>query len=136
MSKPIVVTLCGSTRFREEYEAVTRTEALAGRIVISVGLFGHQEAMDMGGTVKAMLDELHLRKIDLCSEIMVVNPLVRVCPKCQSIWRHDHVRIEVCSCHTDLRDVEPVGYVGSSTRREIAYAREHGKTIRSLNPLE
>jgi hypothetical protein len=41
--------------------------------VISVGLFGHQEAMDMGGPVKAMLDELHLRKIDISDEILVIN---------------------------------------------------------------
>jgi hypothetical protein len=73
MEKPRVVTLCGSTRFRVAFEQAQRDETLAGRIVISVGLFGHQEAMDMGGPTKAMLDELHLRKIDISDEILVIN---------------------------------------------------------------
>jgi hypothetical protein len=71
--KPTIVTLCGSTRFPEAFIKATRDETLAGHIVISVGLFGHQEGMDMGGPIKAMLDELHLRKIDLADEILVLN---------------------------------------------------------------
>jgi hypothetical protein len=72
-ARPRVVTLCGSTRFPDAFLAATRSETLAGKIVISVGLFGHQEGMDMGGPVKAMLDELHLRKIDMADEILVLN---------------------------------------------------------------
>ncbi len=45
---------------------------------------------------KAVLDELHLRKIDLADRVLVVNP---------------------------------GGYVGESTAREIAYARAAGKVI-------
>jgi hypothetical protein len=36
-------------------------------------LFGHQEAVDMGGPVKAALDQLHFRKIDISDEILVLN---------------------------------------------------------------
>lgn len=72
-TSPVVVCLCGSTRFREAYEKANREETLAGRIVLSVGLFGHLEGIDMSGPVKAMLDELHLRKIDLADEILVLN---------------------------------------------------------------
>ena len=71
---PTIVTLCGSTRFKNEYIDAQREESLAGKIVITVGLFGHQEALDMGGPVKQMLDELHLRKIDLANEILVICP--------------------------------------------------------------
>lgn len=98
-SKPRVVTVCGSTRFRAEYERATRELTLQGVIVISVGLFGHQEAIDMEGPIKAMLDELHLRKIDLSDGIYVINP---------------------------------GGYIGESTAREIEYARRHGKTVEYL----
>lgn len=42
--RPVVVCLCGSTRFREAFEQAARRETLAGNIVLSVGLFGHQEA--------------------------------------------------------------------------------------------
>jgi hypothetical protein len=50
-----------------------KTETLAGKIVLSVGLFGHNEGLDMDGPVKKMLDELHLRKIDLADEVLVLN---------------------------------------------------------------
>jgi len=36
-----VITLCGSTRFRREFEEANKRLTLAGNIVISVGLFGH-----------------------------------------------------------------------------------------------
>lgn len=99
-----VITLCGSTRFRAEYERVQKELTLHGNIVISVGLFGHSgdgEVWKDG--VKEMLDEMHLAKIDMADEIFVINP---------------------------------GGYIGQSTAREIAYARSHGKTVKSLCPLE
>jgi hypothetical protein len=72
--RPPVVCLCGSTRFKDAFEAASRSETLAGRIVLSVGgIYGHMEGLDMGGPVKAMLDELHLRKIDMANEILVVS---------------------------------------------------------------
>lgn len=71
--RPTIICLCGSTRFADEFIAASRRETLAGKIVLSVGLFGHAEALDMGGPVKAMLDELHLRKIDLAHEVLVVS---------------------------------------------------------------
>ena len=36
-----VITLCGSTRFKDEYVEAQKRLTLAGNIVISVGLFGH-----------------------------------------------------------------------------------------------
>lgn len=71
--RPRRVVLCGSTRFADAYRDANRTETLAGRIVLSVGLLGHAEGIDMNGPVKAALDELHLRKIDLADGILVVS---------------------------------------------------------------
>jgi hypothetical protein len=71
--KPTIVCLCGSSRFRDAYEQANRRETLQGKIVLSIGMFGHQEGLDMDGPIKAMLDELHLRKIDLANEILVLN---------------------------------------------------------------
>ncbi len=71
--RPVVVCLCGSTRFREAFEQAARRETLAGNIVLSVGLFGHQEGIDMAGEVKARLDVLHLAKIDLAQEVLILN---------------------------------------------------------------
>jgi hypothetical protein len=70
---PRVVTLCGSSRFMEQYQAAMKSETLAGRIAIGMGMFGHRDGLDMDGPIKAMLDELHLRKIDLADEVLVVN---------------------------------------------------------------
>lgn len=69
-----VVTLCGSTRFKEEYLAVQKRLTLEGNIVISVGLFGHSgdDEVWTEGT-KAMLDDMHKRKIDMADEIFVIN---------------------------------------------------------------
>ncbi len=71
--RPIIVCLCGSTKFKEAYEIANRQETLKGKIVLSVGMFGHLEGMDMNGEVKKMLDELHLRKIDLADEVLILN---------------------------------------------------------------
>ena len=69
-----VVTLCGSTRFKEEFINTQKRLTLEGCIVISVGLFGHsgdQEVFTDG--VKEMLDDMHKRKIDMADEIFVIN---------------------------------------------------------------
>ncbi len=103
-----VVTLCGSTRFRDQFMEVQKRLTLDRCIVISVGLFGHGgdaevwDGMDEGtlSATKVMLDDMHKRKIDMADEIYVI-------------------------------DVD--GYVGESTRSEIAYARWHGKPVRYLS---
>ncbi len=95
-----IITLCGSTRFKEQYIAEEKRLTLEGNIVISVGLFGHSGDPEVyENDNKKMLDEMHLRKIDLADEIFVINP---------------------------------GGYVGESTRREISYAVETGKTVKYL----
>ena len=102
-----VITLCGSTRFKDEFMESQKRLTLEGNIVISVGLFGHAgdaevwENMDEGTLTKTkeMLDDMHKRKIDMADEIYVIN---------------------VC------------GYIGSSTKSEIEYARATGKGIRYL----
>jgi hypothetical protein len=73
---PEVTTLCGSTRFKDAFTEAIRRLTLEGRIVISVGLFGWDEGRPedvLGEDVKAMLDQLHLRKIDLSDGIYVLN---------------------------------------------------------------
>lgn len=69
-----VITLCGSTKFKDEFIEAQKKPTLAGNIVISVGLFGHSGDAEVWteGT-KAMLDDMHLRKIDMADEIFVIN---------------------------------------------------------------
>ena len=102
-----VITLCGSTRFKDAFMQAQKKLTLEGNIVISVGLFGHSgdqevwEGMseDTMTQTKIMLDDMHKRKIDMADEIFVINV---------------------------------GGYVGESTRSEIEYAESVGKPVRYL----
>lgn len=69
-----VITLCGSTRFKDAFMEAQKRLTLEGNIVISVGLFGHSgdEEVWAPGT-KEMLDDMHRAKIDLADEILVIN---------------------------------------------------------------
>lgn len=105
-----VITLCGSTRFKDEFMRVQKELTLKGNIVISVGLFGHSgdnevwEQMDEGTLTKTkeMLDDMHKRKIDMADEIFVINVN---------------------------------GYIGDSTKSEIDYAKSHGKKVNYLEEI-
>jgi len=105
-----VITLCGSTRFKDQFMEAQKRLTLEGNIVISVGLFGHSgdqevwENMDEGTLTKTkeMLDDMHKRKIDMADSIYVINV---------------------------------GGYVGTSTKSEIEYAIAHGKEVRYLEEL-
>jgi hypothetical protein len=70
-----IITLCGSTKFKDEFIAEQKRLTLEGNIVISVGLFGHSGDEDVWlEKTKMMLDDMHKRKIDLADEIFVINP--------------------------------------------------------------
>lgn len=69
-----VITLCGSTKFKDQFMEMQKKLTLEGNIVISVGLFGHSgddEAWAEG--TKEMLDDMHKRKIDMADEIFVID---------------------------------------------------------------
>jgi hypothetical protein len=103
-SRPRIVVLCGSTRFPGEFAAANYRETIAGRVVLTVGVYphaqethGHGEGGDVDAATKIALDDLHKHKIDLADEVLVL-------------------------------DVD--GYIGDSTRSEIDYAVRHGKPVR------
>lgn len=105
---PKIVCLCGSTRFRRDFQKANLRETLEGNIVLSIGAasgtdddhFGNLSKEDYA--VKMVLDDLHKRKIDTAEEILVVS--------------------------------DASGYVGDSTCSEINYAIRYGKKIRWLYP--
>lgn len=110
MNKYKIITLCGSTRFKDEFMKAQKELTLKGYIVLSVGLFGHSgdsevwEGMDEGTRTKTkeMLDDMHKRKIDMADEIYVINVN---------------------------------GYIGTSTKSEIEYAHLHNKKINYLEDI-
>lgn len=69
-----VVTLCGSTKFKDEFMEAQKYLTLQGHIIISVGVFGHSGDNEfMTDETKEMLDDMHKRKIDMADGIYVIN---------------------------------------------------------------
>ena len=126
-ARPIIVCLCGSTRFYDAFRQANYDETMAGKIVLTVGHYPHtstrrviidgcmgQQECDVevvnthsenvGCTPekKIELDKLHFKKIELADEVLILNV---------------------------------GGYIGQSTRNELQYAQKLLKTIRYLeNP--
>jgi hypothetical protein len=72
-SRPVIVCLCGSTKFKTAFDAANLAETLAGRIVLSVGCFMHHDQVTITDEQKIGLDDLHKRKIDLADEVLILN---------------------------------------------------------------
>ncbi len=69
-----VITLCGSTKFKDDFLREQKRLSLEGNIVISVGMFGHSGDSEVWAEgVNEMLDDMHKRKIDMADEIFVIN---------------------------------------------------------------
>lgn len=105
--RPEIVTLCGSTRFKDAINRVNAELTMQGKLVISLGVFGHVDLPDRDWTTdgsddKRLLDDLHKRKIDLADSIYVVNV---------------------------------GGYIGESTNSEIEYAEMAGKPVSYLEAI-
>ena len=74
MNRYPIVTLCGSTKFKNEFITVQKKLTLQGNIVISLGLFGHSgDSEGLSKDTEEMLREIHREKIDMCDEIYVIN---------------------------------------------------------------
>ena len=67
-----VITLCGSTRFKDDFERINKELTLMGNIVISVGVFGHNGDTFTEEQI-VMLDDMHKRKIDMADAIYIIN---------------------------------------------------------------
>jgi hypothetical protein len=103
--RPEIVCICGSTRFADDMRAANRDLTFAGVIVVAPGVFPRAEEHEAD---EFITDE----------QKAALGAL--------------HLR------KIDLADrvlvVNPGGYVGESTRREIAYARATGKPISFTDP--
>ncbi len=69
-----IITLCGSSRFKDEFMALNARETLLGNIVLTMGFFHHMDKVPITAEQKVALDKLHCEKIDMSHEILVINP--------------------------------------------------------------
>lgn len=72
--KPKVITMCGSTKWKDDYMREYRRLVFEGNIVIASLIFSHADGESTTKEQKDFLDQLHLRKIDISDAIFVVNP--------------------------------------------------------------
>jgi hypothetical protein len=111
--RPVIVCLCGSTRYWRTFQDASLRETMKGRIVLSIGAARGRDDDDptFGGFVpaadydatKEQLDLLHLQKINLADEVLILN--------CDD-------------------------YIGDSTKRELAHARQQRKVVRWWQPTD
>jgi hypothetical protein len=123
VDRPVIVCLCGSTRFYDAFQEANYRLTMEGKIVLSVGFAGRlqKQRVTIDGCMgpeecdvltvrsgesvgctpaqKVKLDELHKEKIDLADEVFVLNV---------------------------------GGYIGESTRSEIEHALKRHKPVRYL----
>jgi hypothetical protein len=75
--RPPIVVLCGSTRFVEHFNRHRQVLTRTGSIVLSIEIVTtqarDQDPQHADPALKARLDELHLRKIDLADRVFVLN---------------------------------------------------------------
>jgi len=78
-NRPTIVCLCGSTRFYGAFQRANYEETMAGKIVLSVGFYPHSAMQAHGEAVgctpgqKEALDELHMRKVEMADEVLILN---------------------------------------------------------------
>ena len=104
---PEIVCLCGSSRFIESFAVLAWEFEKQGRIALGLHLLPASYPTKVADHIAEaegvtdILNNLHLRKIDLADAVFIVNVN---------------------------------GYIGTDTRREIAYAKQLGKPITYLEP--
>lgn len=116
MNRPKVYTLCGSSRFPEAFHLVNAHLSMQGHVVISLGLFGHADEPRGARFLTSDGDESTPEKVAL-----------------------DQLHFRKIDMADAIFVVNVGGYVGSSTKREIAYAEANGKAVEwlftpALNP--
>jgi hypothetical protein len=105
--RPKIICLCGSTRFYPAFQEANYRLTMEGAIVLSVGFYPHAQN-EMHGEDKGCTPE---QKIAL-----------------------DELHKRKIDLADEIFVLNVGGYVGDSTASEMAYATQHGKEIRFLEP--
>ena len=103
-ARPRIVCLCGSTKFYEAFMVANYRETMAGAIVLSVGFFMHRP-------------ETHGHALGCTPEQKVAL---------------DELHKRKIDLADEVYVINVGGYIGESTKSEIAYAMAHAKGIRYL----
>ena len=69
----MIITICGSSRFKDAILESARQLTLQGHIVLAPFVFHHAENQELNIETKIRLDNLHKEKINMSDAIFVVN---------------------------------------------------------------
>ncbi len=105
--RPEIVCICGSSRFIEEMVTANRDLSFSGVIVVAPCVFVRAEDHQAGALITSSEQKTALDALHL-----------------RKIDLADRVVV-----------VNPGGYIGESTSREIAYAKATGKPISFTDPV-
>jgi hypothetical protein len=106
-TRPTIVCLCGSSRFYDEFQRANYDLTMAGEIVLSIGFCPQAKTQHEHGegTRHGSIDKIALDEL--------------------------HKRKIDLADYVYVLDID--GYVGESTKSEIAYASQHGIPVRYLS---
>lgn len=110
---PIITTLCGSSRFPDAFELANLHLTMSGRIVIGLACYGHADRPLGARFLTSDGDESTPEKQQL-----------------------DALHLRKIDISDGIFVVNPGGYIGAGTKREIAYAQSLGKSIEYMFPPE
>jgi len=108
-ARPTVVCICGSTRFYDAWQKAIYDETMKGNITLQVGFYHHADPLSHGQEVGCSPEQ----------KIML-----------------DELHKRKIDLADEIFVLNVNGYIGDSTRSEIRYARDHGKLIRFLEPVD
>ena len=69
----MIITICGSTRFKDEMFEAAKKLTLEDHIVLMPTIFEHADNEELTVEQKIRLDNLHKQKINMSDAIFVVN---------------------------------------------------------------
>jgi len=105
-----VITLCGSSKFKEDFDRVNEELTMKGNVVFSLGVFGHAKGIEHSKETVEQLKKIHFKKIDLSDKIYVVN---------KDGYIGESTRIEINYAETNGKEVEYMEFSDNLTMLNI-----------------
>ena len=68
-----IITLCGSTKFRDQFKEIERMLTMQGKIPLPPAFYGKAEGIEYLPEMAKQLWELHLDKINISDGIYVID---------------------------------------------------------------
>ena len=69
----MIITLCGSTKFKNAFSRISQRLSLKGHIVLSPNIFSHADNIELTEENFETLKKVHLDKIAMSDVIVVIN---------------------------------------------------------------